>query len=111
MMTIQFQNNKLLAIVHSIRLVLRWYVIFSIQTALIFVLARLSQNMISLVIINSKIASAVGFLIAGISGVLQFISERRKASVLIYCFLECSIYAIIFYLCMFIQTILKGFSL
>lgn len=112
MTTQHFQKIKLPGLLHAIQLVLRWYVIFSVQTAIIFVLARLGQNMVYLVIVNSKLASAVGFIAAGVSGITQFITiQPRRASTLVAWFFECLLYALVFFMSMFVQTIVKGFYL
>lgn len=103
-------NNKILTVMHSARVIIRWYILFSVQTALVFIIAKLSQSMMQIVIINAGIASALGFVFTGVSGTTAFMIEKRKLSMLITVFFESMLYMVIFFLSFFTLKLLKGFN-
>jgi len=111
MNTEQVYTNKFLTVMHAARVIIRWYILFSAKTALVFIIAKLSQSIMEIVIINSGIAAATGFVFTGISGTTAFIIEKRKLSAFIASIFESIVYLLIFFLSFFILKLLKGFSL
>lgn len=104
-------TNKFLTAMHSARVIMRWYILFSVQTALVFIISKLSQSMMQLVIINTGIASAFGFLFTGISGTIACMIEKRKLWTFISSLFESALYLIIFFVSFFMLKLLKGFNL
>ena len=104
-------NNTIVTILRSARVIVRWYILFSVQTALIFIIAKLNQSIMQIVIFNAGIASALGFMLTGVSEITVFMVERQKLSVLITAFFESILYMVLFFLAFFTLKLLKGFNL
>lgn len=107
----EFTIAAFAGIAELIKRIIHVYMAFSVITAIALVVIRIDQAVMQIVLVNTQITSAFGFIVSGIAGLSSALSGKKLVPAIITTVVVCFAYLLVFVLATLFLKILGGFSI
>ncbi len=107
----EFTIASFAGIAELVKRITHVYMAFSVITAIAFVVIRIDQAVMQIVLVNTQITAAFGFMVSGIAGLAGALSGKKLVQVILSTVAVCVAYLLVFVLGTLFLKILGGFSI